>query len=299
MVVDLGGDAVNGLPSFAIVVSLSVCALAVVSSVGCVGGGAPDDPFDTKNGGSGGSSGPGGAPANAGSGGKGGTGGSSEAGSGGSASPDAGAKTSHFPLVDGAAWTYRHEYPQEPGRMPWDEIANMRASTYMDKPGFILEDEEDAQGERTASTMMVEGTAIYRVYKEVKVANQVAFNTTYDPGFLRYDEGWQQEGSSVDESYDSLQLCVMASSASKCAPGAMRKGTTSHTFKIVSLNAEITVPAGTFKNTVEVERINLGDPQNVGDEETKQFWFAAGVGKVRELDIQSGATEELSKFEIP
>lgn len=291
----------TGLPSFAIVVGLSVCALSVGS--GCVGGDAPDDPFDTKNGGSGGSSGgKGGSTANAGSGavgGKGGTGGGSNAGSGGSSATGAGAKGSHFPLVDGATWTYRHEYPAEPGRMPWDEIANMRATTYMDKPGFILEDEEDAQGERSASTMMVDGTAIYRVFKEVKVAGQVAFNTSYDPGFLRYDEGWTAEGDSADESYNSLQTCVMASSASKCAPGAKRMETTSHTFKVVSLNAEISVPAGTFKNTVQIERINQGDPDSVGDEETKQFWFAPGIGKVRELDLESQATEELSKYDIP
>jgi hypothetical protein len=283
MVIDLGGDAVTRLRSFAIV-GFSVCAL---SSVACVGGDAPDDPFDRGNGGAGGASG------------KGGAGGSSDAGSGGAKSFEAGAKDSHFPLVDGATWTYRHAYPQDPGKMPWDEIATMRSATYMDMPAVILEDEEDAQGERSASTMLIDGSAVYRVYKEVKVAGQVAFNTTYDPGFLRYDEAWKQEGSSVDESYDSLQLCVMASSASKCAPGAMRKETRSHTFKVLSLNAEVSVPAGTFKNTVQIERINQGDPQSVGDEETKHFWYAPGVGKVRELDVQSGATEELSKFEIP
>ena len=91
----------------------------------------------------------------------------------------------------------------------------------------------------------------------------------------------------------------MASSASKCAPGAMKKGMTSHTFKVLDTNAEVTVPAGTFKNTVLIERINLGDPNSVGDEQSKQFWFAPGVGKVRELDVKSQATEELSKFEIP
>lgn len=274
----------NGPRSFAIVFGLSCFAL---SGAACVGGDAPEDPFDTGNGGTGGK------------GGAGGTGGSADAGSGGSKSFKAGAKDSHFPLVDGATWTYRHEYPQDPGKMPWDEVATMRATTYKDAPAFILEDEEDAQGERSASTMVIDGTAIYRVYKEVKVSDQVAFNTTYDPGFLRYDEAWTKEGDSADSSYDSLQICVMASSASKCAPGAMRKETTAHTFTVLSLNAEIKVPAGTFKNTVQIERINQGDPQSTGDEETKHFWYAPGVGKVRELDLQSGATEELSSFDVP
>lgn len=284
MVIDLGGDAVNGPRSFAIVFGLSVFSL---SGAACVGGDAPDDPLDSGNGGKGGK------------GGSGGTGGSSDAGSGGSKALTAGAKDSHFPLVDGATWTYRHEYPQDPGKMPWDEVATMRAATYEDAPAFILEDEEDAQGERSASTMVIDGTGIYRVYKEVKVSGQVAFNTTYDPGFLRYDEAWTKEGGSVDESYDSLQICVMASSASKCAPGAMRRETTAHKFTVLSLNAEIKVPAGTFKNTVQIERINQGDLQSTGDEETKHFWYAPGVGKVRELDLESGATEELSSYDVP
>jgi hypothetical protein len=166
----------------------------------------------------------------------------------------------------------------------------------MDKPAFILEDEEDAQGERSSSTMLIDDTRILRVYKEVKVSDQLAFKTSYDPGFLRYNEVWSDTADS--ESYDSLQTCVMASSASKCAPGAIRKETTTHTFKILEQHAEIKVGAGTF-DTVQVERINLGDPAINGDEETKHFWFAAGVGKVRELDVKNGATEELSAFDIP
>jgi hypothetical protein len=262
--------------------------LCLTAAVGCVGGDAPDDEVD--------------AGAKAGSGGSGGTGGSkTDAGSGGANSTllKAGAADSHFPLVDRATWTYRHEYPQNPGKTPWDEIANMHATTYMDKPAFILEDEEDAQGERSASTMVIDGNRILRVYKQVKVADQEAFNTTYDPGFLRYDEAWADfSGDPIKETYKSVQTCVMASTASKCAPGAIKRETTVHTFKVLDEHAEITVAAGKF-DTVQIERINIGDPDITGDEETKHFWYAKGVGKVRELDVENGATEELSSFDIP
>ena len=273
---------------FSKVVSLASVAigLCVTAAVGCVGGDAPDDEVDAgSKAGAGGSGGSGGAKA--------------DAGSGGSNVLKAGAADSHFPLVDGATWTYRHEYPQNPGKTPWNEVATMRATTYMDKSAFILEDEEDAQGERSASTMLIDGTRIQRVYKEVKVADQQAFNTTYDPGFLRYDEAWASfSGDPVKESYKSVQTCVMASTASKCAPGAIKRETTTHTFKVLDQHAEITVAAGTF-DTVQIERINLGNPDITGDEETKHFWYSKGVGKVRELDVESGATEELSSFEIP
>ena len=267
--------------------AVSLASVAITLSVGaaaCVGGDAPpDDPVPA--GGKGGSGGRGGSSANG--------------GNGGSRAIKAGAKDSHFPLIDGATWTYKHEYPQDPGKMPWDEIATMRSATFEDAPAFILEDEEDAQGERSSSTMVIDGTRIFRVYKEVNVADQLAFKTSYDPGFLRYDEAWAgAEGETEQLTYDSLQICVMASSASKCAPGAMRMETTTHTYKVLSENVSITVPAGTF-DTVQIERTNLDDPAIPSDDEVKHFWYARGVGKVRELDVQNGATEELASYNVP
>jgi hypothetical protein len=277
---------VHGFSRAVSLVSVAI-GLCLAAAIGCVGGDAPDDEVD--------------AGAKGGTGGNGGSGGSkTDAGSGGSDSKTfkAGAADSHFPLVDGATWTYRHEYPQNPGKTPWDEIANMHATTHMGMSAFILEDEEDAQGERSASTMVIDDTRILRVFKQVKVADQEAFNTTYDPGFLRYDEAWADfSGAAKEESYKSVQNCVMASTASKCAPGAIKRETTVHTFKVLNQHAEITVAAGTF-DTVQIERVNLGDPDISGDEETKHFWYAAGVGKVRELDVANGATEELKSFDI-
>jgi len=258
---------------------------------GCVGGDAPEDPYATQQG-AGGQGGQGD------QGDQGGEGGSTDAGSGKGSQLQAGAKDSHYPLVDGATWTYHHEYPQNPAKMPWDEVATMSATTYMDEPAFLLEDEEDAQGERSASTMLAVGTRVLRVFKQVDVAGQVAFSTTYDPGFLRYDEALLETDDFLELSYDSTQTCVMASTASKCAPGAVRMETTTHTYKVISMHSEVTVEAGTF-DTIEIERTNLGDPTIDGDEETKRYWYAAGVGKIREEDQQTFATEELTTYVIP
>jgi len=248
----------------------------------CVGGDAPDD----ANAGKGGSS----------TSGKAGSGGGSSvragAGAGGSVptgTPKAGSRDSHFPLVDGAVWKYHHENPT---KAPWDEVATVKAITYMDQPAFSFQDEEDAQGEQTTSTLVIDGSGVYRVYKEVAVSGQVAVKTAYDPAFLRYDEAWLKEGQTVTLDDDWTQTCVFTSSASKCAPGAVKTGKTTHSWKVLSLHSEVTVPAGTF-DCVQIERVNPGDV------ETKHFWFAKGVGKVRELDISSNATEELTEVEIP
>jgi hypothetical protein len=245
-------------------------ALVCAASTACVGGSAPSDPYALP-----------GERAEA------------APGSGGGVlegpTPDAGSKQSHFPLVDGASWTYHHTNLVAE---PWDEGATVAASRYAGRDAFVLADEEDAEGEQTRSTLVIDGTRVYRAYKETAVGDVVAVTTTYDPAFLRYDEAWRQVGMSVTLDDDWTQFCVVASSASNCAPGAEKIGITSHTYTVLDVAAEITVPAGSF-STVEIQRENLLDP------ETKRFWFAIGVGKVREENPETGAVEELSAYEIP
>lgn len=239
-------------------------ALACGSLVGCVGGGAPDDPYALP--------------------------GSTEevvATGGSSSAPrlDAGAKESHFPLVDGATWTYHHTSLNDED---WDEVATMRASG----DGFVLSDEEDAKGEQSQSTLMIDGSGVYRVQKRALVGGELALTTDYDPAFLRYDEAWTQAGASVTLDDAWTQRCVIASAASDCAPGAIETGVTTHIYTVLELAAKVTVPAGEF-TTVKIRR------NNPIELETKWFWFAVGVGKVREENQETGAVEELSAYEIP
>jgi hypothetical protein len=246
--------------------------IVAVFCAGCVGGGAPSDPYDlgvtrpdvssAAGAGSGSLEGP---------------------------MPDAGSRDSHFPLVDGATWTYHHTNPLE---APWDETDTVTAAQYLGQPAFVLEDEEDAQGEQTHSTHILDGTRVYRAYKEISVADQVVVTTTYDPAFLRYDEAWTTSGDSVTLDDDWSQECVVASTASNCAPGAIKPGTTTHQYTVLDVAARVTVAAGDF-TAVKIQRDNLTSP------ETKLFWFAAGVGKVREENPESGAVTELSTYEIP
>jgi hypothetical protein len=247
----------------------------------CVGGNAPSD--NAGNAGSG-ATGAAGAPGTAG---RAGTAAGTGAAGGGTALV-AGSKQSHYPIVVGATWTYHHT---NPAKQPWDEVDSIEAATYMGKDVSALTDEEDGQGQKSRSLLEVDGTGVYRVYKEVAISGQVAVKVAYKPGFLRYDEAWA-DGASVTLDDDWTQTCVFSSVAAKCAPGAVQPGTTTHSFKVISVSTQVTVPAGTF-DAVEIERVNPGNS------ETKRFWFAAGVGKVREHDLSSGAIEELTQYQIP
>jgi hypothetical protein len=244
-------------------------ASVALATVGCVGGGAPSDPYDLGR--------------------KPDYSSSAGASSVDGPAPSAGSKQSHFPLIDGTRWTYHHSNLVDD---PWDETDTVTATTYEGEDAFVLSDQEDAQGEQTHSTHVIDDTRVYRAYKEVAVGDVVAVTTKYDPAFLRYDEAWTESGQTVTLDDDWTQTCVVQSSASSCAPGAMKVGSTTHTYTVLAAAEQLTVPAGTF-TTVKIQRDNVTSP------ETKLFWFAAGIGKIREENPSTGAVTELTAYEIP
>jgi hypothetical protein len=257
-------------------VAVSICSVSLCAAA-CVGGDdAPPDPYMSGSAGSKGS---------------GKDAGTADAGDDGDVleSFKPGATDSRFPLAAGASWTYRHTSLTKD---PWNEVASMSDTTYEGKPAFILEDEEDAEGAQTRSTFVVEGTGVWRAYREVHVNDALALQVKYDPPFLRYDEGWTKVGQSQTLDDDWTQTCIMTSVASKCAPGAVQTGKTTHRYTVVDTHVDITVPAGKF-DAIEIERFNPDAS------ETRRFWFAPGVGKVREEDVESGAVEELADFLVP
>jgi hypothetical protein len=203
--------------------------------------------------------------------------------------PDAGSLQSHFPLVDGARFIYHHTSLVDD---PWDETDTVVATRYRDEDAFVLSDQEDAEGEQTHSTLVIRGSGVYRAYKEVEVADAVVVTTAYDPPFLRYDEAWRRASDTVTLDDDWQKTCVVSSSADNCAPGAVERGSTTHRYTVLSVAEQIRVPAGDF-SAVKVQRDNLSDP------ETKLFWFATGVGKIREENPTTGSVTELTDYEIP
>jgi hypothetical protein len=65
---------------------------------------------------------------------------------------------------------------------------------------------------------------------------------------------------------------------------------------IVEAHGEtITVPAGTFSDVIRVRRDRVG----FTNDSNKQFWFAPGVGKIREYDLLTTDMEELTAYNVP
>ncbi|HKP59424.1 MAG TPA: hypothetical protein VJV78_22020 [Polyangiales bacterium] len=159
----------------------------LLCAAGCVGGDAPKDPYPTPDAGGGGHAG--------------------KAPDRDAAAPDttkAGAAASRFPLVAGSTWTYRHVTPDKD---PWDEVATLSDITYDGAPAFVLADQEDAQGAETRSTLVVQGTGVYRAFREVRVHDALALQVRYDPAFLRFDESWDTNGQTETLHDDWVQTC--------------------------------------------------------------------------------------------
>ncbi|MCX4240331.1 hypothetical protein [Paraliomyxa miuraensis] len=186
----------------------------------------------------------------------------------------------YYPLVDGATWTYRHT---DVGGVVWDEIVQMRELDYQGTAAFEIEDNEDTDDESTLAVLVRDGTMTLRVHKDVSLGGVPTGSADYDPGFLRFDEAWQ-EGDVSMWSYERTEYDAAGVLVGQ-APRDM-------VFTIESSSTEVTVPAGTF-DCVQLLRARIDN----GD--LKRYWFARGVGKVKHESLVTGATEELAEYAIP
>lgn len=188
--------------------------------------------------------------------------------------------TDYFPLREGASWTYRHISPDG---VTWDEVSTMSAVTFEGAPAFEMVDEAGMDGERSTSTIAQQGSKVLRVHKDVRLGDTLLSATDYDPGFLRFDNGWS-EGEQTIWMYDRTE---------HDGEGATIDASVRYqVFTVESVDVAIEVPAGAF-NCVQFLR------ERADTDEAARFWFADGVGKVREESPKTGAIEELAEYSVP
>ncbi len=187
----------------------------------------------------------------------------------------------YFPLVDGGSWVYRHTH-QVDGQ--WIEEVFMAATTFDGEPAFLVSDTPDLSQEISLQTWQRIGSAVSRVYREQTLDGDVVLTVTYDPGFLRFDSSWNAVGVVTDNVYRREETKPDGTSSA-----AIRE----QTFTVLDTAASVTVEAGSFDDCLLVERARADNGS------TAHFWFARGVGKVREEDPETQTVEELVSFELP
>src|SRR5689334_3621050 len=175
---------------------------------------------------------------------------------------------SFYPLVDGATWT--SITTSTGGQVLGMDTVTASETTWMGMQAWDLTDDPNANGNWDVSTIIRNGDLAFRVHRIEHDANGVTAILDYDPGFLRASDGWTEVGQKDEFLYDRTEYDAMGQNPMVEARG--------HTFEVLAIDEEVTVPAGTF-TCVKVERV-----RTVGTEAGTivRYWFAPGVGKVRE-----------------
>lgn len=181
----------------------------------------------------------------------------------------------YFPLADGVVWTFRHN---NPNKGTWDEISTVHAIEWEGEPAWQVVGSPDADGNVEIQTWLQRGTATTRVQSELYFEEDLLETTEYDPGFTRFNSEW------LDASYDAV---VSYTRTVTDELGMTTEDTRSHRFRTLDTDATVVIDAVTYEHCLQVERYR---DDNM---ETKLFWFAPGVGKIKEVDPDSLSTEEL------
>lgn len=192
-----------------------------------------------------------------------------------------------LPLATGNRWTYTvtdgtdvetksqvvGEFEPVGGSGPHADVLAYRVTTTRGANG-------------TNETVSYQGTVGSRAVRY----REQAYNATsgdldieehWDPYKLRVDqaEEFLVDGASFLESYDETKL----------VPGEQpTTATRSDRWTVLAANEMVTVPAGTFE-AFKISRVSSSQGA------TKTYWFAEGVGKVKE---EGGQLEELESYEV-
>jgi hypothetical protein len=194
-----------------------------------------------------------------------------------------GEEGSLYPLVDGAEWVYVVKTTS--GQILGMDVTALSETTWEGMQAFALTDEPNANGISSVSTLIRD--AVFRVHREEMDQTGTTAILDYTPGFMRASDAWTTVGFMEEILYDRTEY-----DANGQNPVVEARG---HTYEVLAINEEVTVPAGTF-DCVKVERV-----RTVGTESgaLAVFWYAPGVGKVREERPVEMEIEELVSVSIP
>jgi hypothetical protein len=201
----------------------------------------------------------------------------------------------YFPLVTGASWTYRVTDPLNPGAPAETKTQTVEAfeDVEEEKAGVMAYRLVTRKpGDETRSWQIkVDGVLVRHAERAFDVVGSTFTpkNTSFFyPYKVRIDGN--AEHTAMGATYDTTHNEKIFDSNS---PGGKTISKTER-WTVEATAEEVTVPAGTF-TAIRLRRVVLVGAG--GDEGAdKTFWFAEGVGKVKET---GGQTEELMSYTIP
>jgi hypothetical protein len=194
-------------------------------------------------------------------------------------------ETSLYPLVDGAQWSYL--VTTTGGQVLKMDVVEAHETVWNGSQAWEFVDEPNNEDEWNSSILMRVGDLVARVHRKEMLDQTPTAIIDYDPGFARVSEAWTTVGMMEELLYERV-----AYDGDGLNPDVEARG---HTFEVLAVDEEVTVPAGTF-DCVKIERV-----RTVGTESglVVWYWYAPGVGKVREERPEEMEIEELVSVSIP
>jgi hypothetical protein len=191
----------------------------------------------------------------------------------------------YLPLKVGASWTYQvtsltaGNYTKQDFVEAYEDIGGSRAGTM----GFRIH-RDDVPPAYTVSWQQDLGRSVVRL-REKSFDNSGALveEIYFDPSKLRLDECPEHTTAGATWIVNYTETDITTTSTTMNAK--------SQQWTVNGVDVSITVPAGTF-TTLNVSRVNIGNSKRW------QYWFAKGVGKVKEVS-DTGVMEALSAYTLP
>lgn len=191
---------------------------------------------------------------------------------------------SYQPLVVNATWTYQ---VNDRGVM-YEETNVVEALEDMGgvKAGVMaFRMRETLPNETQLTWYQVSGALVLRHHEQaLDAAGAMKSESWFAPHRLRFDATAEHVANGA-----TWEATFTENHTSRSKPPAQTMKT--ETWRILAAEEAITVPAGTF-SAIKISRTDQTDGS------IKTFWFARGVGKIKEV-TETGHTEELSRYTIP
>ncbi len=183
-------------------------------------------------------------------------------------------------LTTGTTWTYQVTDPTVPA--PYQKQVVVTGPAAVPGSGEAAVIVTETIPAAVTVNYYAESQGLMVKYREEDSANGVATKVvTWSPDLMKYlanaaPQGWTFDSEAVE-------------TTTYPGGGTPSQKDVSYRWTVLAEHESVTVPAGTF-DCVKAQRVNLNNT-----DKTKTYWFAPGVGKIRE---EGPTTEELTAYQV-
>lgn len=182
-----------------------------------------------------------------------------------------------IPLAVGNRWTFR--ITDSAGIVSEKTQEVLEATMAPDgRPAFVMLTRR-ALDKGTRSVQLVDEGRLLRASEQTLQGDAVINDYIFEPYGLRIDSSVVTLGATYTDQHDKHQVDGVGT--------ILQTESKAHTFRVEAVDEVVQVPAGDF-TCIRVSRQREGSADKI-------YWYAPGVGKVREI---GGQTEELESYSV-